>query len=115
VGAEYPARVRLPGCRRGATRQAPVAPGPRPSSTPRHGSIHVLLLGERHPRRVLAECATYFNGAPPQQGIGQGVPTSPRHPARSGRMRRRKSSRSPCWVLFTTSTAELPDERGWPK
>jgi transposase InsO family protein len=38
---------------------------------------HVLPLGERHLRRVLAEYVTYFNGARPHQGIGQGVPVSP--------------------------------------
>jgi transposase InsO family protein len=37
---------------------------------------HTLLLGERHPRRVAAEYAAYFNGARPHQGIGQGIPTS---------------------------------------
>jgi transposase InsO family protein len=37
---------------------------------------HTLVLGERHLRRVLAEYVTYFNGARPHQGIGQGVPTS---------------------------------------
>jgi len=46
---------------------------------------HVLLLGERHLRRVLAEYVTYFNGARPHQGIGQGVPTAP---APSGPQRR---------------------------
>ncbi|HEY3079289.1 MAG TPA: transposase [Chloroflexota bacterium] len=43
------------------------------------------LSGERHPRRVLVEYATNFDGARPRQGIGQGIPASP---AASGPQRR---------------------------
>ena len=35
---------------------------------------HVLLLGERHLRRVLAGYVTDFDGARPHQGIGQRTP-----------------------------------------
>jgi len=35
---------------------------------------HVLIVGERHLRRVLKEYAAYFNGARPHQGLGQRVP-----------------------------------------
>ena len=35
---------------------------------------HVLLLGERHLRRILVEYVGHFNRARPHQGIGQRVP-----------------------------------------
>ena len=38
---------------------------------------HVLLLGERHLRRVLVEYVRYFNHARPHQGLGQHVPAPP--------------------------------------
>ena len=38
---------------------------------------HVLVLGERHLRRVLREYVGYFNHARPHQGLGQRVPTPP--------------------------------------
>ena len=37
---------------------------------------HLLILGERHLGRVLAEYVGYFNGARPHQGIGQRTPLS---------------------------------------
>src|SRR6266511_3214760 len=37
---------------------------------------HVLVLGERHLRRVLAEYVAHFNGARPHQGIDQRIPVS---------------------------------------
>ena len=46
---------------------------------------HVLVLGERHLRRVLREYVAYFNAARPHQGIGQVIPDapSPAPPSRS--------------------------------
>jgi len=46
---------------------------------------HVLVLGERHLRRVLREYVAYFNAARPHQGIGQAIPAapSPTPPSRS--------------------------------
>ena len=41
---------------------------------------HVLLLSDRHLRRVMVEYVRYFNRARPHQGLGQQVPNSP-HPA----------------------------------
>ena len=38
---------------------------------------HVLVLGERHLRRVLVEYVRYFNHARPHQGLGQRMPTPP--------------------------------------
>lgn len=38
---------------------------------------HVLILGERHLRRVLRAYVAYFNTARPHQGIGQAVPAVP--------------------------------------
>jgi len=37
---------------------------------------HVLILGERHLRRLLAEYVAHFNGARPHQGIDQRIPVS---------------------------------------
>jgi transposase InsO family protein len=36
-----------------------------------------LLLGERHPHRVVGEYVGYFNHARPQQGIRQRIPCLP--------------------------------------
>ena len=36
---------------------------------------HVLILGEEHLRRVLAEWVGHFNGGRPHQGIGQRTPS----------------------------------------
>jgi transposase InsO family protein len=38
---------------------------------------HLLILNERHLRRVVAEYTTYYNQARPYQGIGQRVPDPP--------------------------------------
>ena len=38
---------------------------------------HVLVLGERHLRRVLREYVAYCNTARPHQGIGQAIPAVP--------------------------------------
>jgi transposase InsO family protein len=38
---------------------------------------HVLILGERHLRRVLGEYASYFNEERPHQGLRQRVPSEP--------------------------------------
>ena len=48
---------------------------------------HILILGEDHLRRVLAEWVRYFNAGRPHQGIGQRIPSEPRlpdHPAPDG-------------------------------
>ncbi len=37
---------------------------------------HVIVLGQRHLRRVLREYAAYFNTARPHQGIGQALPSA---------------------------------------
>jgi len=37
---------------------------------------HLLILGERHLQRVLADYVAHFNGARPHQGIGQRTPAS---------------------------------------
>jgi transposase InsO family protein len=37
---------------------------------------HMLVLGERHLRRLLAEYVAHFNGARPHQGIDQRIPVS---------------------------------------
>ena len=39
---------------------------------------HVLILGERHLRRVLREYVHYFNQLRPHQGLGQQVPSPAR-------------------------------------
>jgi transposase InsO family protein len=52
---------------------------------------HILVVDERHLRRVLAEYVAHFNGARPHQGIGQRIPASaapaarrrPQDPARA--------------------------------
>jgi hypothetical protein len=44
---------------------------------------HVLLLGEGHLQRVLAEYGSYFNGARPHQGIDQRRPSTFSSPALS--------------------------------
>ncbi len=46
---------------------------------------HMLVLGERHLRRVLREYVVYFNGARPHQGKGQVIPEAagPAPPSRS--------------------------------
>ena len=41
---------------------------------------HVLILGEDHLRRVLAEWVAHFNRGRPHQGIGQRIPSEPRLP-----------------------------------
>ena len=41
---------------------------------------HILILGEDHLRRVLAEWVRYFNAGRPHQGIGQRIPSEPRLP-----------------------------------
>jgi putative transposase len=38
---------------------------------------HILILGEDHLRRVLAEWVPYFNAGRPHQGIGQRIPSQP--------------------------------------
>jgi putative transposase len=39
---------------------------------------HLLVLGERHLRRVLRAYVAYFNRARPHQGIGQAIPAGAR-------------------------------------
>ena len=51
---------------------------------------HVLILGERHLRRVLAEYVAHFNGARPHQGIGQRIPAAIAAPGQ-----RRPEARAP--------------------
>ena len=43
---------------------------------------YVLLLGEDHLRRVLAEWVGHFNGGRPHQGIGQRIPNQRQRPGR---------------------------------
>ena len=43
---------------------------------------HVLVMGEKHLRRVLADDTTYYNEARPHQGIEQRVPTRHDRPSR---------------------------------
>jgi transposase InsO family protein len=50
-------------------------------SVRRECADHLLILGERHLRRVLAEYVAHFNGARPHQGIGQRIPASNAAPA----------------------------------
>jgi putative transposase len=45
-------------------------------SVRRECADHVLILGERHLRRVLAEYVRYFNRGRAHQGIGQRTPIS---------------------------------------
>ena len=44
---------------------------------------HILILGEDHLRRVLAEWVQHFNAGRPHQGIGQRVPSQPKLPDRT--------------------------------
>ena len=44
---------------------------------------HVLILGEDHLRRVLAEWVGHFNGGRPHQGIGQRIPSQRQRPGRA--------------------------------
>ena len=43
---------------------------------------HVLILGEQHLRRVLAEWVKHFNGGRPHQGIRQRIPSQQNPPGR---------------------------------
>jgi putative transposase len=38
---------------------------------------HVLLIGDKHLRRVVGEYVSYFNACRPHQGIGQAIPNAP--------------------------------------
>jgi putative transposase len=42
---------------------------------------HLLVLGERHLERVLADYARYFNADRPHQGLAQQIPAGPPRPA----------------------------------
>jgi transposase InsO family protein len=44
----------------------------------------ILILGERHLRRVLRVYVAYFNGARPHQGLGQAIPEPSLEKTRSG-------------------------------
>lgn len=46
---------------------------------------HLLILGERHLRRILAEYVRHYNGARPHQGIAQRTPLSVNTVASAGR------------------------------
>jgi len=52
---------------------------------------HLLILGERHLRRMLSEYVAYFNRARPHQGLSQRIPDPPAggtpHPSRHGVVR----------------------------
>jgi putative transposase len=41
---------------------------------------YMLILSERHLRRIVTECITYFNQARPHQGINQRIPDAPQLP-----------------------------------
>ena len=49
----------------------------------------ILILGERHLRRVLTEYVNYYNHARPHQGIGQQCPIRFQSLARAGPIERR--------------------------
>jgi putative transposase len=52
---------------------------------------HLLILGERHLRRMLGEYVAYFNRARPHQGLAQRIPGPPKadtpHPSKHGIVR----------------------------
>jgi putative transposase len=41
---------------------------------------YILILSERHLRRIMTEYVTYFNYARPHQGINQRIPCDPQLP-----------------------------------
>ena len=50
---------------------------------------HLLILNERHLRRVLIEYVTFYNEARPHQGIEQRTPIPRAHPSQEGLVHRR--------------------------